>query len=100
MIHRIVIMTFQSDKVDEFLSVFDASKLAIRNFPGNHGLKLLQTEGKPNQLSTYSIWETEDCLNEYRHSALFEETWAKTKVLFSDKPVAFSTVVVRDLNNL
>jgi hypothetical protein len=31
---------------------------------------------------------------------LFEATWAKTKVLFCDKPVAFSTTVVRDLNNL
>jgi quinol monooxygenase YgiN len=92
MINRIVIMTFQSDKVDEFLSVFDVYKIAIRNFPGCQGLKLLQTAGKPNQLSTYSLWDDEDCLNNYRHSALFEE--------FSEKPVAFSTEVIRDLNTL
>lgn len=100
MIHRIVIMTFQTEKIDEFLQVFDKSKLAIRNFPGCHGLKLLQTEGKPNQLTTYSLWESEDCLNNYRHSDLFIDTWAKTKILFCDKPVAFSTAVVRDLNNI
>ena len=100
MINRIVIMTFQSDKVDEFLSVFDVSKIAIRNFPGCQGLKLLQTAGKPNQLSTYSLWDDEDCLNNYRHSALCEQTGAKTKVLFSEKPVAFSTEIIRDLNIL
>ncbi|MCX8483897.1 MAG: hypothetical protein RLZZ146_1683 [Bacteroidota bacterium] len=100
MINRIVIMTFEVDQVSTFLEVFDASKEQIRNFPGCQGLKLLQTEGKPNQLSTYSLWENEDCLNAYRHSPLFEATWAKTKVLFCDKPVAFSTTVVRDLNNL
>lgn len=99
MINRIVIMTFQEDQVSNFLEVFDTSKEHIRNFPGCCGLKLLQTEGKPNQLSTYSLWENEDCLNAYRHSSLFESTWAKTKILFSEKPVAFSTVVVRDLNN-
>ena len=99
MINRIVIMTFQADKVDEFLEVFDNSKTHIRSFPGCLGLKLLQTTEKPHQLSTYSLWENEDALNAYRHSELFDKTWANTKVLFSEKPIAFSTEVIRDLND-
>ncbi len=98
MINRIVTMTFQADKVADFLTVFDDSKDKIRAFPGCHGLRLLQTTGKPHQLSTYSLWESEEALNAYRDSDLFAVTWAKTKALFSDNPVAFSTVIIRDLN--
>lgn len=98
MINRIVTMTFQADKVADFLTVFDDSKDKIRAFPGCHGLRLLQTTDKPHQLSTYSLWESEEALNAYRDSDLFAVTWAKTKALFSDKPVAFSTVIIRDLN--
>jgi quinol monooxygenase YgiN len=100
MINRIVTMTFQADKVADFMAIFDASKEKIRAFPGCHGLKLLQTTDKPYQLSTYSIWEDDDCLNAYRNSALFVDTWAKTKALFAEKPVAFSTVIVRDLDQV
>lgn len=98
MINRIVIMTFRPDCVADFIQIFDESKDKIRAFRGCCGLKLLQTSDKPNQLSTYSLWESEDALNAYRHSPLFVTTWAKTKALFSDKPIAFSTSVIRDLN--
>lgn len=100
MIHRIVIMTFKPEMVETFMEVFDASKFHIRNFPGCCGLKLLKTTNKTGQLSTFSLWESEEALNNYRNSALFIETWAKTKILFSEKPVAFSTVVLRELDVL
>jgi heme-degrading monooxygenase HmoA len=93
-------MTFHPEQVDRFLDIFDTSKLAIRQFPGCCGLKLLRNLQKENQLFTYSLWDTEDSLNAYRHSDLFESTWAKTKVLFSEKPLAFSTEVIRDLNSI
>ncbi len=46
---------------------------------------------------TYSYWESEAHLNTYRHSDLFRETWAKTKVLFADKPEAWSIEVSDEL---
>lgn len=95
MIERIVIMTFQEDKVDTFLEIFDASSEKIRLFPGNRGLRLLQNAQQPNQLSTYSYWDSESDLNNYRESELFIETWAKTKVLFETKPKAISHMVIR-----
>ena len=98
MIHRIVTMTFREDEIDSFLEVFDESKIRIRNFPGCLGLTLLQTTDKPYQMSTFSIWENEEALDAYRHSEFFRSTWAKTKVLFAEKPIAFSTNAIRTLN--
>jgi heme-degrading monooxygenase HmoA len=39
---------------------------------------------------TYSFWETEQDLENYRQSALFDEVWTFTKKLFNDKPEAWS----------
>jgi heme-degrading monooxygenase HmoA len=49
------------------------------------------------KLSTFSLWESEEALNNYRHSELFSVTWAKTKILFADRPVAFSNLLERDM---
>jgi len=98
MIHRIVTMTFREDEIDSFLEVFDASKIHIRNFPGCLGLTLLQTTDKPFQMSTFSIWENEEALDAYRHSELFRSTWAKTKILFAEKTVAFSNNAIRTID--
>ena len=45
-----------------------------------------------------SFLENEEALNAYRHSELFRSTWAKTKVLFAEKPIAFSTNAIRTLD--
>ncbi len=95
MIERIVIMTFSEESIADFLEIFDASAEKIRAFPGNHGLKLIQHTSKHSQLSTYSLWDSEESLNNYRNSELFATTWAKTKVLFSEKPIAFSNKIIR-----
>jgi heme-degrading monooxygenase HmoA len=94
MINRIVRMTFTPDKIDEFVRVFNHSKLHIASFPGNHGLKLLQDAQEKNVFYTYSLWQDDDSLQRYRKSELFKTTWAATRALFSDKPQAWSTLVV------
>ena len=93
MINRIVRMSFQPEKVDEFLKVFDASKKMISNFNGCSSLKLLQDEHQKNVYFTFSIWENEGCINTYRNSELFNNTWSKTKILFNEKPLAWSTKI-------
>ncbi len=97
MIERIVIMTFLPEKVEEFMGIFDSSSSSIRQFSGCHGLRLLQTKEKPFQFTTYSIWESDLALENYRNSELFTSTWAKTKVLFMDKPIAFSSLLSREV---
>nr|WP_293845829.1 antibiotic biosynthesis monooxygenase family protein [uncultured Arsenicibacter sp.] len=87
---RIVRMTFQEDKMEAFMAIFGQSKEKIRSFPGCLHLELLCDLDKPNVRMTYSHWESAEALERYRQSELFRTTWAATKQLFADKPVAFS----------
>lgn len=90
MLVRIVRMTFQEDKLPDFQAIFNQSKHLIRAFPGNHHLELLRDPSQPAVRMTYSLWESAEALEAYRQSDLFRTTWAATKVLFADRPVAFS----------
>ncbi len=94
---RIVKMTFQPDKVNEFLNNFNANKELIRNFNGVEHLELLRDKNNPNIFFTYSIWHSEQQLENYRNSDLFKSVWAKTKPLFSDKAEAWSVDSIEKL---
>ena len=94
MLIRFVRMTFQEDRLTDFLFIFDASKAQIRAFPGCRHLELLRDLDQPNVRMTHSRWESPEALEAYRQSDLFRTTWAATKVLFADKPMAFSTETV------
>jgi quinol monooxygenase YgiN len=90
MITRIVKMTFQPEKVDEFLSLFYEKKMHIEQFDGCRNVVLLNDIQNKNVFFTYSHWENEDSLNNYRNSELFNDVWKKTKILFAAKPEAWS----------
>ncbi|WP_242917028.1 putative quinol monooxygenase [Pontibacter liquoris] len=90
MIVRIVRMTFQEDKTAAFLEIFRNSKDRIRAFEGCHHVELLQDINEPNVYSTYSLWDTEEHLNQYRGSELFGQVWPATKTLFAAPPQAWS----------
>ena len=94
MLIRFVRMTFQEDRLTDFLFIFDASKAQIRAFPGCRHLELLRDLDQPNVRMTHSRWESPEALEAYRQSDLFRTTWAATKVLFADKPMAFSTETI------
>lgn len=98
-LQRIVKMTFRAEEIDPFLVIFEQAAPQIRTFPGCEGLQLLRSREPANVLFTYSTWADELALNSYRHSELFQTTWAKTKVLFADRPQAWSTDIIADLNN-
>lgn len=87
---RIVKMRFHEDKVDAFLDNFEEVKQNIRNFPGNRFLELYRDKNDPTIFFTYSYWETEADLENYRKSELFIEVWAFTKQLFRQKAEAWS----------
>jgi heme-degrading monooxygenase HmoA len=90
MIVRIVQMTFDPQKVDDFQLLFEERKQIIRNFEGCTHLELWQDAHASNIFFTYSMWETEDNLNHYRFSEFFKDTWGRTKALFIAKPQAWS----------
>ena len=91
MLVRIVRMTFKPEEVDAFLDLFHSTKDKIRNFEGCQHLELMQDYNQPNIFITYSYWESEAHLNQYRFSPLFGEVWKATKAKFADKPLAFSS---------
>lgn len=87
---RIVKMSFHEENIPAFLENFEIMKEKIRNAEGNRYLELYQDKNNPCIFFTYSFWETEDDLENYRRSALFDEVWRFTKKLFNDKPEAWS----------
>lgn len=90
MIKRVVKLTFREEEIETFLKNFNRNKVKIRGFEGCHHLELWRDIRQPNIFFTYSFWENEDKLNAYRHSELFKNVWSATKILFSDKPQAWS----------
>jgi quinol monooxygenase YgiN len=99
MIKRIVKMTFQPEKLNEFFSLFEEVKNDIAEFEGCHHLELWQDKQHSNVLFTYSIWDNEQALNKYRFSSLFKSTWSDTKILFSAKPEAWSLDCLQEVDN-
>ena len=90
MLIRIVKMSFHQEHIPAFLENFYHNKEKIKNSEGNMFLELYQDIDNPCIFFTYSHWESENDLNNYRKSALFGEVWKFTKTLFNDKPEAWS----------
>ena len=97
MIVRIVKMSFTEAKIEDFLHNFEKNKIQIRNFKGCKLLELYRDKNYRNIFFTYSYWESEQDLERYRKSELFKSVWAKTKVLFNDKPEAWSVDKIESL---
>ena len=66
MLVRIVKMSFSPSKIDEFLNNFEANKKAIRNFKGCELLELYNELNNPEVYFTYSYWQSEMHLEQYR----------------------------------
>ena len=83
-------MSFHEEHISKFMENFDLIKEKIRGTDGNRFLELYQDKHNPCIFFTYSFWETEDHLENYRKSELFYEVWTFTKKLFNEKPEAWS----------
>jgi quinol monooxygenase YgiN len=88
MITRIVKMNFRPEEVENFLTIFHQSKDKIRHMPGCQHLELWNSQSEATIYYTYSIWNSEDDLNNYRDSELFQSVWPATKALFASKAEA------------
>ncbi len=94
MLTRIVKMHFRSEEISNFKLLYEGVKLNIAGFEGCEGVKLVQELNNPGILFTISLWKSEEHLENYRKSELFRDTWAKTKLLFAAKPMAWTTLEV------
>lgn len=98
MLVRIVKLTFKKENIASFEQVFKETKHVIRNFEGCSFLELYQDKKNPSIFFTYSRWNSEEDLENYRCSEFFKEVWGKTKQLFSQKPEAWSVDPIETLN--
>ena len=96
MIVRIVKMDFKPEHVRQFTNLFSSVREKIAATDGCESLLLYRDTADKNRFFTYSHWRSEADLNRYRESPLFKDTWAKTKVLFRERPAAWS---VEEISN-
>ncbi len=85
-------MQFSEDQRLNFVSLFNERKEKIEGQEGCHSVRLFNDIKNNNVFFTYSIWDSENHLNNYRHSEFFKETWNKTKAMFEDRAQAWSVV--------
>lgn len=90
MITRIVKLSISSHHCDDFIAFFNEHKATINNFNGCIHVELLKEEESENIFFTYSHWENNQALENYRNSTIFESIWKKTKTFFNDRPEAWS----------
>jgi len=84
-------MSFDKSNSALFLEIFNEHREQIRAAEGCTYLELWQTEENDSTLFfTHSRWDSEDHLNNYRHSDIFKIVWPKTKALFNASPKAWT----------
>jgi heme-degrading monooxygenase HmoA len=97
MLVRIVKMSFSENSINNFLNTFENNKNKIKNFKGCQLLELYRDKKDPTVFFTYSYWDSESDLEQYRQSELFKTVWSQTKPLFNAKPEAWSVDKIESL---
>lgn len=90
MITRIVKISLKPGERQKFIDLFNVVSPSIREFTGCLEVAILKDTSNPDLAFTYSLWRSEQDLNNYRQSALFEGTWNRAKLLFAHKAEAWS----------
>jgi len=97
MIIRIVKLSFHAEYISNFKTIFEENKQKIISQKGCTRLEMLKDIKDENVIFTYSWWDSEEDLNNYRNSELFKHVWSKTKILFNNKPEAWSTKKINEV---
>jgi hypothetical protein len=98
MLVRIVKLTLKKENIASFEAIFEKNKTKIRQVQGCTFLELLQSKEAKNIFFTYSYWNSSTDLENYRNSEFFKLVWKKTKLLFEDKPEAWSLTKKETVN--
>ena len=98
MLIRIVKLTISEENISSFEEIFAETKEYIRNHQGCTFLELYRDLEDSRVFFTYSYWDSEKDLQSYRNSDFFKNVWSKTKLLFAEKPQAWSVQKIESLN--
>ena len=85
MIKRLVKLTLKPKMVNTFIDEFVSKSDLIKSSNVCTHLEIWRDVNNKNIVFTYSIWDSEKKLNEYRQSELFEDVWSKVKPLFNKR---------------
>lgn len=88
---RLVKLTIDSNKKEAFLDSFNQFKDTISTYPGCKGMRLLMDKNDPQTVFTYSEWESDEALENYRNSELFTKVWPALKASFAGRTEVWST---------
>ncbi|NPA67793.1 MAG: nucleoside triphosphate pyrophosphohydrolase [Chlorobi bacterium] len=83
-------MTFRKEHTEDFVLFTAKIKNTIRNSKGCRHLDILRDKKHPEIFFTYSCWDSEADLENYRSSDFFRNIWPQTKKWFADKPEAWT----------
>lgn len=97
MITRIVKLKMNVEDVASFTTYFQTVCETIRHQPGCHSLQAWQDIKDNTIFFTYSIWDSEQDLDNYRDSAFFLEFWKTVKPWFAAKAEVWSFNKIVDL---
>lgn len=98
MLVRIVKLTFKKENIVSFKQIFEETRAGIMEFKGCQSVELYQDRADPTTFFTYSQWDSEAALERYRASGFFQEVWAKTRSMMSEKAQAWSLDRFKGLN--
>lgn len=88
-------MEFAEGQADVFLNeILPHQKHFTRNFPGCQHLELWQGADAAHVVMSYSIWDSQTALDEYRSSEKFRAFWKATKAGFATPARAWSMQLV------
>lgn len=83
-------MTFAPENCEAFESLFLQYREKIRSTPGCLHLEWWQQVDDPNVYFTFSQWESESALENYKNTETFKTVWPLTRALFAAAPQAWS----------
>ena len=92
MITRIVKLTIAPEHSATFKKNFHKNKELILAQLGCRHVEMLTDVKYPNIHFTYSKWEDESDLNNYRKTELFKGIWVTVKPMFCAMPEAWSVI--------
>lgn len=96
MIHRIVRMVFKPEYSEEFNEYVKTIVEKIASSEGCSKVEILRDKDDSNVFFTCSFWRNENDLLNYKNSELFKNVWYKTKRMFAQRALAWSTELVSE----
>ncbi len=90
MIVRIVHMFFRPHALEQLMPLIHRQLRNVMSHPGCLAVKLFRDTSDPDHLCTFSIWEDQEALDDYRQSDHFIEVWSTLKSHFAKPPQAYS----------